>query len=639
MLAAVLLVPFGEAEASQRGYPVSRVIAYGDSMWEGCLACASLTAAGWTIRNAGKGGATVWSWPTGNCISPFPNNDGCIGVIDRMIEQSPGVCAVEIDMGAGVEPTCLTSLKRPGDIVVVQAGTNDVFRTWATVFDADVKPAWNAVLDHVESFGLSLVIIYPIPIMQSQTTEIPYTTLNTRLRELRDWLHTAIESRTNTIVEVDLYQLWTQYEQTHGETAFLELYKDCTTKGQLVGDGDCVHYEVPVDCPNSVGDCAPTLASEAIKNGILHARRLAANQGDLDWCARLSVRPDSRVADSGTCLMETPKQTVAERADIMVYGDFDDVLASQNPKLEATCKGASSHEANFTFASDVRALRDGLRRPLRVGHMMRWDLVGTRTAALPGFDPAFLVRKDAGAPTASAFFAADVSSHCTGGTACSWDFDRWETGSTINNLAETIEALEPGASDDVVYYLPRHPTNSVVFGPIAALADLGNASYRAWRIGIVQQHLAAGQYDVVNLNHKFGQYYTPGFWMGGARRTTATDYVAAKDSAWSAEPDGYGYVEYIAGWQALADDLVAAGIPYYARMEPNPWLTSADDAGSPADETALILDGFQQADIALLDLSNISGDTPDGWEALVDNQGARVLRLDVRCGFAAGVQY
>lgn len=293
LLCLLAVASFGFAQG-HRGDPVGRILVYGDSLWDGCDPCEALTDEGWTVLNTAVAGATIWESPAATCISPYPNNSVCTDLGVRLLERSPGVCAAEADWGDGVvQPSCLRSLARRGDIVVIQIGTNDVARSdWANEYENLVKPEWLAVMDEVEDLGLTLVVIHSIPRYQNFFSgTLTYTTVLARQEELRTWLRASVlAGRATPIVEVDLYDMWETYETNWGETALLGLYKSCPAKGTLSGVGDCTHYQNPGagHCPNSAGHCSPTLAGEAIKNGIYHARAL---RGSMPACTLPGVLP------------------------------------------------------------------------------------------------------------------------------------------------------------------------------------------------------------------------------------------------------------------------------------------------------------------------------------------------------------
>lgn len=359
----------------------------------------------------------------------------------------------------------------------------------------------------------------------------------------------------------------------------------------------------------------------------------AAEPRNLDWCARVAVRPMRRMQPGRGCNPALAPRDVAARADLVLLGSTYDVGADENPKRNS-CGGPFSHENNRDFIAEVRGLRRSAR-PIRFVHMSRFELVDARQAALPGFDPQFLLRRAAGTRDPAQFFSADRSPQCQG-KRCRWDFRRWETKSSVMSLKDPIDRPHAGNSRDIVYYLTRPGKDDTVFGPLAALADLRDRDYRAWRVDLAKHAIELGQYDALMLNHKFDQYFLPGFWLGSDRYPTVKAYVESKDSVWSAAPQDYGYAEYVAGWHAMAADLRRAGVPFAVQLTPNPWLRKADDPASPQDERQLILAAVQSASIVILDVANTYGRSPDEWEALVGAKGAKVVRVDSRCGFERG---
>lgn len=358
-----------------------------------------------------------------------------------------------------------------------------------------------------------------------------------------------------------------------------------------------------------------------------------AEPGRLDWCARVAVRPMRRMQPGKGCKPYMAPRDVAAEADLVLLGSSLDVGAEENPKRNS-CGGPFSHENNRAFITEVRDLRRSAQ-PIRFFHMSRFELVTARQAALPGFDPQFLVQRAVGTRDPAQFFAADRSPQCQG-KRCGWDFGRWETRSSEISLKDLIDRRDAGNSRNAVYYLPRAGSDDRIFGPFAALADLRDRAYRAWRVDLAKRAIELGEYDAVILNHKFDHYFLPGFWLESDRYPTATAYVESKDSVWSAAPQDYGYAEYVAGWHALAADLRRAGVPFAVALTPHPWLSEADDRASSQDERALILQAVQSASTVILDVATTYGRSPDEWKALVGAKGAKVVRVDSRCGFERG---
>jgi len=121
------------------------------------------------------------------------------------------------------------------------------------------------------------------------------------------------------------------------------------------------------------------------------------------------------------------------------------------------------------------------------------------------------------------------------------------------------------------------------FWPTAAIADLRNPAYRAWRVALARRSIKIGGYDAVLLNEKFHMYREP-YWIGSERAPdVAALREAGDDTLWSAPPNGYGHAEYLEGWLALARDLRAAGVPYALLGVPaGPWVLRGTETGATA---------------------------------------------------------
>jgi hypothetical protein len=150
--------------------------------------------------------------------------------------------------------------------------------------------------------------------------------------------------------------------------------------------------------------------------------------------------------------------------------------------------------------------------------------------------------------------------------------------------------------------------------------------------------LSEGGYDAVMLNEKFAQYEEKpgggGYWLGSSWCPDVSRCVG-DSSAFSAQPDSYGFANYVDGWVALARDLEAAGVPYMVRLIPNPWLRSADDPSTDFQEFSRIKSVLKGALLVMLDAANTgSGLSIEDWTRQLRASGVRVLPIDSRCGYA-----
>jgi hypothetical protein len=154
----------------------------------------------------------------------------------------------------------------------------------------------------------------------------------------------------------------------------------------------------------------------------------------------------------------------------------------------------------------------------------------------------------------------------------------------------------------VVYYLSDAGPDVRRFWPSAAVADLRNPAYRAWRVAEARRVIATGRFDAVLLNDKFDQYrFEGGHWIGGAARDVeALNRIGS--TLWSAPPDGYGYAEYVSGWVALGRDLRRAGVPYAVWTSAAAWHSRWYDAPETprVDEQQQILETLRGSRLALV---------------------------------------
>lgn len=324
----------------------------------------------------------------------------------------------------------------------------------------------------------------------------------------------------------------------------------------------------------------------------------------LDRCADLWARPDRRF-DPRTCEPKESPAEIAANGGVVLFGSFWDVTERRSSvPSDLRCKGSFTHATNASFAASIRSQRPAGAPPLAFVHLHRFELVPSSFAALPGFDAGFLLRTRKPWAEVQGFFADDRSPPCRG-RRCAWSdsFVGDPERDVGERLRDWIDASAgPGAYRSMVYYMGFAGAGRSLYWPTAALADLRNERYRAWRVAEARRALSAGGYDAIMLNQKFGQYRLPGgHWLGGAARDVQ-GLNQTETTLWTAPPEGYGYPEYVAGWAALGRDLRAAGVPYAV------WLSSAvwysrwyDDPTTPdVDEAALIRETARGARLALV---------------------------------------
>jgi len=305
----------------------------------------------------------------------------------------------------------------------------------------------------------------------------------------------------------------------------------------------------------------------------------------------------------------------------------------------STCETPETHSDNARYVARLHALRKQRGgAPLLVVHMNRFDIVADTLAQLPGFRADFLVPTDRPWSEVMDFFARDHSPRC-GSEGCRWS-DAWgarEEDEKKKWLASAIDRSGgPGRHESVVYYLVRAEQVQRLFWPTAALADLRNPEYRAWRVAEAKRAMEQGGYDAISLNHKFHQFRYEPQWIGS--RTipdVATLRAKGDDTYWTAPPRDYGYPEFVAGWAALGADLRAAGIPYEVEIPIWPWIeTDADDPSTPADEGKMITEVARGARVAILDANQRR--RPPRFFAYAEDlrkHGVTVVITDFSCGY------
>lgn len=359
-----------------------------------------------------------------------------------------------------------------------------------------------------------------------------------------------------------------------------------------------------------------------------------------DWCSSVVLRPDERRREEGArCVAAWTDAEIAAGAELVLLGSYADV-ERENAATSPTsrCVVPETHRARGRYVADLRARRAEVGGPpLRFVHMHRFDLVSAPLAAEPGFRADFLLTTDRPWREVEAFFAADRSPRC-GPDGCRWSHapGGFEDRARGAWLRDSIDAAGgPGRAESVVYYLARAAQIQNRFWPTAAIADLRNPGYRAWRVALAKRALEVGGYDAIALNQKFHMYRAP-YWIGSEKaRDVAALRADGDDTLWSAPPRGYGYPEYVTGWVALANDLRAAGVPYAIVDFPAwPWERErADDPSTPArDEGRSIREVAKGARIVLLERHARSDPRGlEAWAAELRAAGVEVFWMDTSC--------
>lgn len=320
-------------------------------------------------------------------------------------------------------------------------------------------------------------------------------------------------------------------------------------------------------------------------------------------CARLWTRPDRAIADRASCRLEPGPEAIARAGGLVLLGSAFD--ASQMP---ADLRPANrcvpyTHEGNGRLVSQTRAARRPGDPPTAFVHLHRFDIVQVSQASLPGFDAGFLVRTKRPLDEIERFFAQDSGTGCR--TGCRWSDSTLGDAGRGPRLRDLVDASGgEGSHRTVVYYVARPNPESDVFWPLAAMGDLRNPAYRAWRIAEAKRAMALGGYDAIMLNQKFSQFRKP-YWIGPPHvPDVAAVRFHARDTLWTGQPDGYGYPEYVHGWASLGEELRAAGVPYAVWIAASAWRSpgSYDARETPdVDESELVRATARGARIVLLE--------------------------------------
>jgi hypothetical protein len=373
-------------------------------------------------------------------------------------------------------------------------------------------------------------------------------------------------------------------------------------------------------------------AAPAAKSGGTGAK---GEKREYDWCSPVVVRPDRTSLVGGVCRHSWTDEEIAQGAELVLLGGEGDVSVSRYARGATRCRPMGTFAATRPYIERLRALRAASGGPpLHFVHLNRFDLVADAQAALPGFRPDFLASTDRPWSEVEHFFSGDASPACDGGCRFSLAYGGDESRGKGTWLSDRIDAAGgPGRYRSVVYYLALRFGGGRTFWPIAALADLRNPDYRAWRVAEAKRAIEQGGYDAIDLNNKFFQYRRPN-WIGSPEVPDVEALERARDEGyWTAPPKGYGYPEYVEGWAALARDLRAAGVPYSVALDARTFQgRGADDPSTPEkDEAAEIRSVARGARFVLL-----GTDGPpravDTALASLDGSGARVFQTAWHCG-------
>ncbi|CAG0991048.1 hypothetical protein MYXO_02402 [Myxococcaceae bacterium] len=372
------------------------------------------------------------------------------------------------------------------------------------------------------------------------------------------------------------------------------------------------------------------VASCAVLGAVLPARAAT-----YDYCSGLVVRPDQRFVDASTCRSVYTDDEIAAGAEAVWMGDFTDVASPVIDAPVRTCFPKPSHASNAAYVKrlkDARAARGG--GPLEIVHMHRFDLVPAVLMAQPPFRVSYLVGTTTPWSFVTDFFDKDTSAACLP-SGCRWS-DSWgglpakDAGVRLRDFIEREAGT--GAQGRVVQYLTR-PDGTDVYWPTAAIGDLRNPAYRAWRVAEAREALRVGGYTTVDLNHKLHQYRGQ-HWIGSARFRNVQAVESSGDTAWSAPAQGYGYQEYVQALAALASELRAAGVAYSLQIGLRGWKSNSyDDPSTPANEADLIRQIMIGARVVYLD--RLVDSTPAGMleEAVAGlaQHGVRSIPIDQGC--------
>lgn len=286
------------------------------------------------------------------------------------------------------------------------------------------------------------------------------------------------------------------------------------------------------------------------------------------------------------------------------------------PNARRGVRNALNIAAQVTALKATAATQRSGGDPPKFSIYLRPDLVDWATMQVSGFDETFLVQTSDRA-------AFDSWLALTGGASWSWSYvvngkDVYTSGSDLGGGARQggVRVLDQiatlgGTPTTYAYYMTR-PT-AYPFYPDAAIADLTNSSYRAWRIALAQLLYAQSGVDYIEVSSKFGQHqantYAVDFcatpedarqmYLGNANKCgdnlactgsgtpsaccTALDTgtCQSEESTWTGDLEGagYGYAEYVEGLRLFVAELKAAGVPYAWNSNGGEWKPSGHSAG------------------------------------------------------------
>ena len=374
---------------------------------------------------------------------------------------------------------------------------------------------------------------------------------------------------------------------------------------------------------------------------VVAALALGADAAERAYCAAYFDQPDGTYI-GGSCSVPASPVGIVSGSTFTVGTAFE----ASAPDMVWT--GIASCRASGETTASTAAYRATVPGGLAI-HAARFDLIPAPLMSTDGFDPSFLLTTATPWANVTGFFTGDGSAACdsTPGT-CSWSDNYGASGSAVFASPYRLRDFIDAAGGDYrtnIYYLPA--TAIQAYYPLAAMADLSNASYRAWRVAEAQRGIAAGAYDMVMLNQKFCQWnFGNENWLGGdlwtgcgesgAVVTTVSLLQAAGADLWTAEPDGFGYTDWIQGWHAMAQDLSAAGVPFAVYLD-TPKLLRTDLYDDPStgdvNEAALIRDVVENyADLVVLDRDGGGRRHSLAEENRLRALGVNVLVVDGACG-------
>jgi len=281
-----------------------------------------------------------------------------------------------------------------------------------------------------------------------------------------------------------------------------------------------------------------------------------------DGCDFVVWRPRRQYADRASCRPSLTPGEIADRARLVALGSLWDAPGPDQLPAPDRCMGQLGHAANARYAAEIRAQATPGAAPPII-HLHRFDLVPVTLAARPGFDSRFLVTTDRPFARVLGFFRPGQWSDSFRGDAA------LDPGPRLRDWIDGSGG--PGTFRRIVYYLNSPARADAPVWPQAALGNLSNPDYRAWRVAEAELAMEQGTYDAVMLNQKFYQFdpRRGSYWIGSDTVPTATVFRRRGETAWSAPPRDYDLSRYQAGWAALGRDLSAAGVPYAVLLSQN----------------------------------------------------------------------